>query len=77
MMQWIEHPNKLLISSKVLHTKTKNGKKIENYLNMENYVENIEHGKHQIWKLSKVERITQNKKREGEKLHVDASLNAL
>jgi hypothetical protein len=43
---------------------------------MENYVENIEHGKHQVWILSKVEGIPQNKKKEGEKLHVDASLNA-
>jgi hypothetical protein len=44
---------------------------------MENYVENIEHGKHKVWKLLKVEIITKNKKREGENLHVDASLNAL
>jgi hypothetical protein len=72
-MQWNEHPNKL----QSVAQQNKNGKKIENFLNMENYVENIEHGKHQVWRLSKVERITQNKKREGEKLHIDASMNAL
>jgi hypothetical protein len=32
----------------MLQNKNKNGKKIENTLNMENYVENIEHGKHKV-----------------------------